>query len=64
MLFIMNARNQIRTGDTKIFSLLLYQLSYPGFPTIRLRTFLFLFKSNIAKLKTQETLQKVILYLK
>lgn len=26
-----NARNQIWTGDTKIFSLLLCQLSYPGF---------------------------------
>lgn len=27
---VKNARNQIRTGDTQIFSQLLYQLSYPG----------------------------------
>ena len=25
-----NAQNQIRTGDTRIFNPLLYQLSYPG----------------------------------
>ena len=67
MLFIfilINARNQIRTGDTKIFSLLLYQLSYPGYPTIRISTFLILCKENIAKLKILKNLQKEILYLK
>ena len=30
------ARNQIRTGDTRIFSPLLYQLSYPGFHKINI----------------------------
>lgn len=30
---VKNARNQIRTGDTQIFSQLLYQLSYPGLYT-------------------------------
>ena len=28
---MLNAQNQIRTGDTRIFNPLLYQLSYPGF---------------------------------
>ena len=27
---LVNAQNQIRTGDTRIFNPLLYQLSYPG----------------------------------
>ena len=61
---LINARNQIRTGDTKIFSLLLYQLSYPGYPTIRISTFLILYKENIAKFKILKNLQKEILYLK
>ena len=64
ILFSTNARNQIRTGDTKIFSLLLYQLSYPGYPTIRISTFLILYKENIAKFKILKNLQKEILYLK
>lgn len=45
---IVPAQNQIRTGDTRIFNPLLYQLSYPG---LNLTIPYFELNSNIIILK-------------